>query len=138
MLIRYENFKTVTAKRFAKNLFTNIFKLKIVMNPMLIKTALSFNDCKTVSKNNHGKFETKGDFLSHILTSLGRGRKTLFHGQHHHQIKGMSSDTEGPRFYLESFRNALLATGKPLDKISLTTEDLPLLKKLLLQCGVLS
>ena len=129
-------FKTVTAKHFAKNLLTRLFKLKIVMNPMLIKTALSFNDCKTVSKNNHGKFETKGDFLSHILTSLGRGRKTLFHGQHDHQIKGMYSDTEGPRFYLESFRNALLATGKPLDKISLTTEDLPLLKKLLLQCGV--
>jgi flagellar hook-length control protein FliK len=106
------------------------------MNPMLIKTASSLNDCKTVSKNNHGKFKAKGDFLSHILTSLGRGRKTLFHGQDHHQVKGMSSDTEGPRFYLESFRNALLATGKPLDKISLNTEDLPLLKKLLLQCGV--
>jgi hypothetical protein len=105
------------------------------MNPMLLKTASSFNDCKTVSKNNHGKFKTEGDFLSHILTSLGRGRKTLFHEQYHHQLKGMSSDTKGPRFYLESFRNALLATGKPLDKISLNTEDLPLLKKLLLQCG---
>jgi flagellar hook-length control protein FliK len=105
------------------------------MNPMLLKTDSSFNDCKTVSKYNHGKFKTKGDFLSHILTSLGRDRKTLFQKHHHHQLKGMSSDTEGPRFYLESFRNALLATGKPLDKISLTTEDLPLLKKFLLQSG---
>lgn len=103
---------------------------------MLLKTASLLNDYKTVSKSNHGKFKTKGDFLSHILTSLGRGRKTLLNGQHHHQVKGMSSDTKTPRFNLESFRNALLATGKPLDKISLTTEDLPLLKKLFLQCGV--
>jgi hypothetical protein len=106
------------------------------MNPMLLKTASSLNDCKTVSKNNHGKFKTKGDFLSHMLTSLGRGRKTLFKGQHQHQLKGVSSDTKDPAFYLESFRNALLATGKPLDKISLNTEDLPLLKNFLLQSGV--
>ena len=105
------------------------------MHPILLKTATSFNNCKTVDKNNHGRFKTKGDFLSHILNSLGGGRKKVFRGQHHHQLKSMSSDPKGPRFYLESFRNALLATGKPLDKISLNTEDLPLLKKFLLQCN---
>ena len=103
---------------------------------MLLKAAPSFNDCKTVSKLNHGKFKTKGDFLFHILTSLGRGRKTLLNGQQHHQVKNISSDTKTPRFNLKSFRNALLATGKSLDKIYLATEDLPLLKKLLLQCNV--
>ena len=102
---------------------------------MLLKTASSLNDCKTVHKNNHGKFKTKGDFLSHILDNLGRDGKILFHGQNHHHLKGISSDNKGPRFYLESFRKALLATGKPVDKISLDTNDLPLLKKLLLQCG---
>ena len=98
------------------------------MNPMLLKTASSFNDCKTFSKYNYGKFKTKGDFLSHILNSLGRGRKTLFQGQQQHPLKGISSETEGPGPYLKSFRNALLATGKPLNKIYLNTEDLPLLK----------
>ena len=102
---------------------------------MLLKTASSFNDCKTFSKYNYGKFKTKGDFLSHILNSLGRGRKTLFQGQQQHPLNGITSETEGPGPFLKSFRNALLATGKPLDKIYLNTEDLPLLKKLLLQCG---
>lgn len=105
------------------------------MNPMLLKTVSSLNDCKTVHNNNHGKFKTKGDFLSNILANLGRSQKSHFNGQNHHHLKGLSSDNKGPRFYLESFRKGLLATGKPLDKISLNTEDLPLLKKLLLQCG---
>jgi len=105
------------------------------MNPMLLKTASLGNDCKTVHNNNHGKFKTKGDFLSNILANLGRSQKSHFNGQNHHHLKGLSSDNKGPRFYLESFRKGLLATGKPLDKISLNTEDLPLLKKLLLQCG---
>ena len=38
-------------------------------------------------------------------------------------------------FYLELLRKSLLGKGKPLNKISLTSNDLPLLKKLLLQCG---
>ena len=127
--------KTVTAKRFAKELFTNIFKLKRVMNPIILKTVSSFNDCKTFSKYNYGRSKTKGDFLSHILTSLAQARKALFHGQQQHPLKGISSETQGHSPYLKSFRNALLAAGKPLDKICLNKEDLPLLKKLLLQCS---
>jgi len=38
-------------------------------------------------------------------------------------------------FYLESLRKALLGKGKPLNKISLNSNDLPLLKKFLCQCG---
>ena len=62
---------------------------------MLLKTASSFNDYKTVSKYNHEKFKTKGDFLSHILTNLDRGQKSHFNVQNHHHLKGMSSDNKG-------------------------------------------
>ena len=105
------------------------------MNPMILNTASLLNNSKTLHNNNHGKFKTKGDFLSNILANLSRGQKILFHGQNQHHLKSMSADNKGPRFYLESFRKCLLGTGKPLDKISLNTEDLPLLKKFLLQCG---
>ncbi|MCK4828982.1 flagellar hook-length control protein FliK [bacterium] len=105
------------------------------MNPMILKTASLLNDCKTVHNKNHEKYKGKGDFLSNILAAMSRVQKSPFNGQNQHHLKGLPADKKGPRFYLESFRKGLLATGKPLDKISLNTEDLPLLKKFLLQCG---
>jgi len=84
------------------------------MNPMILKTASLLNDCKTVHNKNHAKFKGKGDFLSNILANLGRVQKNPFLGQNQHHLKGMLADKKGPRFYIE---------------------DLPLLKKFLLQCG---
>ena len=54
-------------------------KVKKNMNPMILNTASLLNNSKTIHNNNHGKFKTKGDFLSNILANLSRGQKILFH-----------------------------------------------------------
>lgn len=105
------------------------------MNPMILKTASLLNDCKTVHNKNHAKLKGKGDFLSNILAALSRGQTKSLHGQDKTARTGLPMEKKGYKFILESFRKGLLAKGKPLDKISLNKEDLPLLKKLLLQCG---
>ena len=46
-----------------------------------------------------------------------------------------ASGEKGYKYYLESFRNKLLAQGKPLSDIFLKESDFPLVKKFLLQCG---
>jgi flagellar hook-length control protein FliK len=46
-----------------------------------------------------------------------------------------ASNEKGYKYYLESFKNKLLAQGKPLSDIFLKESDLPIVKKFLLQCG---
>jgi len=43
---------------------------------------------------------------------------------------------DGYSFYLESLRKGLLGKGKPLNRISLKGQDLPVLKEFLYQCGL--
>jgi flagellar hook-length control protein FliK len=46
-----------------------------------------------------------------------------------------TSNKKGYKYYLESFKKELLAQGKPLNKIFLKENDLPLLKTFLFKCG---
>ena len=106
------------------------------MNPMIIKIASLLNNCKTDHNSSQLKaIKGKGDFLSNILTALKRGQMKSFHAQNRPLGTGSPMEKKGYKFHLESFRKGLLAKGKPLDKLSLNKEDLPLLKELLLQCG---
>ena len=102
---------------------------------MILKIASLLNDCKIAHNKNHVKLKGKGDFLSNILAALNRGQTKSFHGQNRLLGTGLPMEKKGYKFYLESFRKGLLAKGKPLDKIYLNKEDLPLLKEFLFQCG---
>ncbi len=105
------------------------------MNPMLLKIFSLPIDYKTdirCKPLESGK--DSGDFfpiIRKLMNSI--------------QEKSLNSPSEPPRaglplkkehfFYLESLRKGLLGKGKPLNKISLNSNDLPILKKLLYQCG---
>jgi len=72
-----------------------------------------------------------GDLFSYILKSMNLVQKKSFHG-----LSGPAqAESSRKEVYLESLRKALLGKGKPLNKISLNRNDLPLLKKLLCQSG---
>ena len=89
-------------------------------------------NCKIGSKGLALKSEKgNGDLFSYILKSMNLVQKKSFHG-----LSGPAQAESSHRgVYLESLRKALLGKGKPLNKISLNRNDLPLLKKLLCQSG---
>ena len=89
-------------------------------------------NCKIGSKGLALKSEKgNGDLFSYILKSMNLVQKKSFHG-----LSGPAqAESSHKGVYLESLRKALLGKGKPLNKISLNRNALPLLKKLLCQSG---
>ena len=89
-------------------------------------------NCKIGSKGLALKSEKgNGDLFSYILKSMNLVQKKSFHGL----SEPAQAESSHKEVYLESLRKALLGKGKPLNKISLNRNDLPLLKKLLCQSG---
>ena len=75
-----------------------------------------------------------GDFLSLIQKSRGPVQNKSISKQPGSPQDALP-DKEGYLSALESLRRGLLSKGKPLNKIFLTKEDLPLIKQFLSQCG---
>jgi hypothetical protein len=102
---------------------------------MILKSISSPADCKMGSEAQPLKSaKGNGDFFSTILRSTNAVQEGSFHMASEPQTAG-STLKEESYFYLESLRRGLLGKGKPLDKISLSTKDIPMLKRFLCQCG---
>lgn len=109
----------------------------------LLNSSTSNTSKALKSRNGHGHF--LADMLKALHTSQEKsfstretpsGIRTISNGTHTSSNKiRMSSDNKGCKFYLETLKNELLAYGKPLNKIFLKENDLPLIKKFLFQCG---
>ena len=102
------------------------------MRTMISNIISSPINCKIGSKGLALKSEKgNGDLFSYILKSMNLVQKKSFHG-----LSGPAqAESSHKGVYLESLRKALLGKGKPLNKISLNRNALPLLKKLLCQSG---
>ena len=115
-----------------------LYKVRIdkkTMNPINLKIVSLPINCKIVSKGQaleSGKVNR--DLFPAILKSMKPVQKKSFY-MPFKPLEGGSTIKKGNYLYLESLRKALLGKGKPLNKISLNSNDLPLLKKLLCQCG---
>ena len=106
------------------------------MNQMILKIASLPIDYKTDIKGKHlesGK--DSGDFFSTIQGLMKSVQRRSFHGSTEPPGAGLPLK-DGYRFYLESLRKGLLGKGKPLNRISLKGQDLPVLKEFLYQCGL--
>ena len=79
----------------------------------------------------------KGDrhFLSDMLKALNVSKNSTFHMADEPTKINTTSNNNGYKYYLESFKKELLAHGKSLNKTFLKEKDLPLIKTFLLQCG---
>ncbi len=106
-----------------------------IMNPIILKIDSSPIHCSIDSKGGSLKsVKRTGDFFASIQELLNPTQKRAFH-------KPTKSVQTGPalikkyKFYIETLKKELLAKGKPLDKISLNTKDILVLKKFLSQCG---
>ena len=107
---------------------------KIMSTMIANSTSLPIN-CKIGSKGKALKSgKGNGDLFSTILKSMNLVQKKSFH-MPSKSLKAGSTVKKGNYLYLESLRKALLGKGKPLNKISLNNKDIPVLKKLLCQCG---
>ncbi len=105
------------------------------MNQMMLKIASLPIDPKTGIK---GKPLESGkgskDFFSVIQRLMKSVQKRSLH--RYTELPGAGLPLEDRYcFYLESLRKGLLARGKPLNRISLNSQDLPVLKRFLYQCG---
>ena len=104
------------------------------MNPINVKLFPLPIHCNTGSEDQVLKAgKNNGDFFSIIQKLMKPVQKKSFYMPTKTARAGLSLNKAD--FYLESLRKALLGKGKPLNKISLNSNDLPLLKKLLCQCG---
>jgi len=95
---------------------------------MILKIASLPIDYKTDIKGKHlesGK--DSGDFFSTIQGLMKSVQRRSFHGSTEPPGAGLPLKG-GYRFYLESLRKGLLGKGKPLNRISLKGQDLPVLK----------
>jgi len=106
------------------------------MNPMISKIASLPIDPKTGTK---GKPLESGkgsrDFFSVIQRLMKSVQKRSLHRYTEPPGSGLPSKNKYS-FYLESLRKGLLTRGKPLDRISLNSQDLPVLERFLYQCGL--
>lgn len=105
------------------------------MNPINLKIVSLPIDYKTDIKGKSlvsGK--DSGDFFSLIRKLMNSTQEKSFNSPSEPPRAGLPIK-KGHFFYLESLRKGLLGKGKPLNKISLNSNDLPILKKLLYQCG---
>ena len=105
------------------------------MNQMMLKIASLPIDPKTGTKGEpleSGKGSR--DFFSVIQRLMKSVQKRSLH--RYTKLPGAGLPLEDRYcFYLESLRKGLLARGKPLNRISLNSQDLPVLKRFLYQCG---
>ena len=104
-------------------------------NSMILQMVSLQTECNP-GGNTKGVQAEKGaaDFLSTIRESMKSSSKDSLQ-QPEKPAPAHAAHSDEYHSYLESLRKDLLAKGKSLDKISLSTEDLPLVKKLLFQCG---
>ncbi len=106
------------------------------MNPMISKIASLPIDPKTGTKGEpleSGKGSR--DFFSVIQRLMKSVQKRSLHRYTEHPGAGLPLEDRSC-FYIESLRKGLLARGKPLDRISLNSQDLPVLERFLYQCGL--
>jgi hypothetical protein len=104
------------------------------MNPISLKIISLPIHCKIGSNDQALKSgKDNGDFFSIIQKLMNPVQKKSYTMPAKTARVGLSPNKGD--FYLESLRKALLGKGKPLNKISLNSNDLPLLKKFLCQCG---
>ena len=105
------------------------------MNPMTLKMVSLPLDYKTNGKGKPIKSgKGNGDFLSTMQGVMNSTQKKSSHRAA--KIPGAGLPLKkGYHFYLESLRKRLLGKGKPLNQISLNNKDIPVIKKLLYQCG---
>jgi len=129
------DFGTTFAIQFEQIFFKSKAK-KQFMNPMILKTVAPLIDCNTDLK---GQSVTAGtgstrDFDS-LLQNLNPAPKESFQAANPRSLPDAPFNKDRSDFYVESFRKALLAQGKPLNKVSLKAEDLALFKEFLCKCG---
>ena len=107
------------------------------MMPINTKMIPTFIDYKANNKDGSLKsVKCCEDLFDNIIKSLNSVPKKSSHGVDEHFRTGLSFKEERFHFYLESFKKALLAKGKPLNKVSLKSDDLSLFKKFLFECGL--
>ena len=105
------------------------------MNPAILEIASLVAQCNTNSRGTpveSGKDST--GFIPIIQKSMNSVQKECSSRFGGPSQPGLPGNKEY-HFYLESLRRALLAKGKPLQDISLSTRDLSLVRKFLCQCG---
>ena len=109
---------------------------KAMDNSMILQMVSLQTECNP-GGNTKGVQAEKGaaDFLSTIRESMKSSSKDSLQ-QPEKPAPAHAAHSDEYHSYLESLRKDLLAKGKSLDKISLSTEDLPLVKKLLFQLSV--
>lgn len=99
------------------------------INGTILSLPLETNSIGKVSPS--GK--NNGDFFSMGQKLRNQVQKESLYGSTQIDQGGLSLDRGD--FYLEALRKALLGKGKSLQDISLQSDDLPLLQRLLYQCG---
>ena len=107
-----------------------------MINPVILKFMSSLlNSAASESTMPSASGDGGKNFLMDMQNALRTSsNKPSFAAQN--SIKAnTSSNEEGYKYYLESFKKTLLAKGKPLNEIFLKEKDFPLVKKFLLQCG---
>ena len=137
------NFGTLFANILNKSLRKESKGLRKIMNAMILKLISSVANQKTANhgqglKSAHGR----GDLFAGILKSLNTApqksssvsKKSFLRAK---APGGAGAPINKDRYhtYLKSLRKALLAKGKPLNKVALKKEDLALINKFLRQCG---
>ncbi len=105
------------------------------MNPVISKiVSLPINCSRDNAEGSMKSVNGPLNFLASIEESLSLSRKMPFHESTELVQEGKDLEKRY-KFYIESLRKRLLAKGKPLNKISLNSKDLFVLKKFLSQCG---
>jgi len=105
------------------------------MNPMTLEIVPSSINCP---RDNIGGMlksaKGTGNFFASIQELLNPAQKKTFH-KPTMPVQTEPDLKKGYKFYIESLRRELLAKGRPLNKISLNSKDLFVLKKFLFHCG---
>lgn len=107
-----------------------------IMNPMILELISSLANLKTDHPARALKSPRDGtNAFSGILKALSSVQEKSSPGTEALSGDGPLPGKNNYRLYLESFQKALRARGKPLNKVSLKREDLPLFKKFLCKGG---
>jgi len=130
-ILKLIDFGTAFAIQFEQIFFKRKAE-KQFMNPMILKIVASLINCNTEFQ---GKSVKAGpgsarDFDS-LLQSLNSTQKESLQAAN----KRFLPNSPFNKTYIETFKKALLAKGKPLNKVFLKGEDLALFKKFLFKCG---
>ena len=111
-------------------------------NPIIVKLMSSLlNGKSSVNAKTSGNVQplTSGkgnrNFLSDMLKALHASKNGTFHMADKTARINTTSNNKGYKYYLESFKEELLARGKPLNQTFLKEKDLPLVKTFLRKCG---